>query len=1037
MGPMRKKIIFILLALLMLGTIAYFYVNRILLPELHTRIESHISEQIGKSISIGKIRLEPTHGFRLHNILIKDSERTLVQIDEIDCTLLLAPFFKDRTVVIPNITIRKPIAHIVHNQDGSFNFSSMIRKDRPSEKKSKTQVFITHIKIVKGSIDFVKKTETGDFSENFRDIGIDLSLSMDRQIDFRLKSVLPFDSTAIEATGRYALGSKDFYTEIKASQLNIQKYQQQFLPSPQFEIVSGELSTCDLRVDYVDNKLKISGDAYFADSNLTLGKSKYNGDIRLLNTTLLLDKEGITTKGEIRLPAMKLTVKPGETFEGDWQLFIESLTRKKGNWFLAGNIKARNVILNWPNKNALHTHLVARDMNLNFQNKQLAIFGDFDFEDALFSFGEKREFKGNVLAKNMSLNRTDGVWRAKSSLRSENTSLNLGASKLINSTLQTDQMTVYSDNQRFSLEGSLSTQDMVFAFGDTVKFQGSPNMRINYDRPRTNPKDATVTANFNFKNGLIFGIPRVEALSNLQGELELTKQGAATQQMSFMVENTHIDVTGKLLSWSSLDMQASAYTPSVDLTRLTPLVPEIFEKFDVNLEGRTSLRMDFAGSGKDWKTGEIELEANLIDSQLTGEKIPGTFENINGTLRYTKDKIAWSKLQTEYKKYPFELNGKLENFSRPVINTQFKAANLDARAKINLLNKSIRLPSINAQYHQSDFDGSADIYFITGQEPEIQINGRGTVYASDLANFAPQHSETIRGLEPTGIFDTKLFFKGKPNQRLDWSIDVDAKSQRITVKNHELTDLKISYLQRDKNISKLNVNADVYDGKLKIDSSANLENKNFPFVLALGIYNSNMANFMAVQNPDKSNDLAGTFSLNLGLEGELLRRETWSGQGNYKLENGYIWDFKIIKLLNKILIQEFVRTVYTDSSATFVISDEKIGTENLALKSDTISLLAKGYIGLKSDTPILDQKISFDVYPALSEIARIQSDDEFLKKFTTVMVSRTLNIIKLSGTVKEPKTNIVPTNIPTNILKGATDILKGVGETFLDTIMGQ
>ena len=294
------------------------------------------------------------------------------------------------------------------------------------------------------------------------------------------------------------------------------------------------------------------------------------------------------------------------------------------------------------------------------------------------------------------------------------------------------------------------------------------------------------------------------------------------------------------------------------------------------------------------------------------------------------------------------------------------------------------------------------------------------------ASAAPAAAGRWNALE--GIFDTKLFFKGKPGEHLDWSIDVDAKSDRAVIKNHPLTDVKIAYLQRDKNISKLNMNADVYGGKLKFDSSANLENTNFPFVMALGIYDTDLAKFIVNQTPDKENKLAGTFSLNLGLEGELTDQQSWTGQGDYKIENGYIWDFKIIKVLNKLLIREFVRTVYTDSSANFRIANRKIGTENLTLKSDTISLLAKGYVDF-------DQKLSFDVYPALSEIARIQSDDEILKKFTTVLLSKTLNIIKLGGTIQEPKHSIVATQIPTNILKGTLDTIRGVGESLFETII--
>lgn len=1030
MGPMRKKIVFILLALIMLGAIAYFYVNRFLLPKVHTLIESRIAEQIGRPVSIGRIRLEPAEGFRLQNVIIREpgSQQTFVQIDEIDCALLLAPFLKNRTVVIPSITIRKPITRIVQHTDGSFNFSDMLKRKKKPPSDHGTQVFITQIKVVQAAVDFVKNTADGDFSENFRDIGIDLSLSMDRQIDFRLTTVMPFDSTSIEASGRYTLGSKDFYVEIKASQWNVMKYQRQFYPLKNFAIESGELATCDLRVDYFDSKLKISGDAYFAGTAFSAGEHGFRGDLRLLASTLLFDHGSLTAKGELRLPAMELTMRPGEKYEGDLQLFVESLTRKDDGLFVSGNIKARNVNLTFPGEQSVQTHLTARDSNLTYRDGKLTIFGDFDFEDAHYSFGKDRAFNGQLFAKNLSLSRDHGTWKLKSTLRSENTRLTFGPAELVNSTVNSDQFLFESTPEAITLDGSLAFSEAVFAFGDTVKFQGNPDLKIQYHRPRADPESSTVTGLLALQNGLIFGLPRVESLSNLQGALRLTKDGAETEQISFTVENTHIDVTGKLNNWSELALEASAYTPSIELSRVTALMPEIFEKYEITLDGRSALRVDFTGSARQWKGGNIQLAAELMDSTLSCPKLPGDITQIGGQIGYSSDRVTWSELKAVFKNFPFQLSGQLENFSRPVINTTMTADDLKARARISLLNKTIRVPSVTAQYHQSDFDGSADIYFITGQPPEIQINGRGTVYASDLAAFAPSFRDKIEPLALEGIFDTKLFFKGKPGEHLDWSIDVDAKSDRAVIKNHPLTDVKITYLQRDKNISKLNMNADVYGGKLKFDSSANLENTNFPFVMALGIYDTDLAKFIVNQTPDKENKLAGTFSLNLGLEGELTDQQSWTGQGDYKIENGYIWDFKIIKVLNKLLIREFVRTVYTDSSANFRIANRKIGTENLTLKSDTISLLAKGYVDF-------DQKLSFDVYPALSEIARIQSDDEILKKFTTVLLSKTLNIIKLGGTIQEPKHSIVATQIPTNILKGTLDTIRGVGESLFETII--
>ncbi|MBZ0166721.1 MAG: AsmA family protein, partial [Candidatus Omnitrophica bacterium] len=609
---------------------------RIVLPELHASIENKLSEYVQRPVTIGKIRLEPTKGLRLSNVLVKESPTgpTLVQIDDIEGTVLIAPFFRDKTIVIPNITIRRPIAGVIQYPDGTFNFTDILRRKKKTKTASSPQVFITHIKVVKGSIDFLRKTADGDFSENFRDIGIDLSLSMDRQIDFRGKTVLPFENSAVEIRGRYTLGSKNFYTEISASQFNLLKYQRQFFPLTDYQISAGELATCDMRMDHLDGKLKFSGNAYLAGVDIRTKTNRHlTGDIRLLNTTILLDNGALTAKGEIRLPATQITLRPDQTFEGDLQMFLESLTRKNGEWFMSGNLKAQNVHMALADNQSLQTHLTSRGTTLTYKNNQLSLFGEFDFEDLKLAISDGRRFRGQVFAKNFSLNYADGAWHARTALRSEKSRLTLGKVALVNSTITSEQLSLNSDSRDLNLSGKLQFIDAVFTFGKSVKFEGSPLLNLSYRRPKSDPGNSIFAGDFDFQNGLLFGIPRVQTLSNLEGLLRISKAGAITDQIRFNVENTNVDISGSLNDWADLNLDVKASTPSVELSRVTTLFPELFKKYAVNLEGRASMQLDFQGTAKAWKSGDIQLAAGLIDTRLSGAKLPEDFSEINGHIR--------------------------------------------------------------------------------------------------------------------------------------------------------------------------------------------------------------------------------------------------------------------------------------------------------------------------------------------------------------------------------------------------------------------
>lgn len=104
MVGMKKKITFILLAFIMLGTIAYFYVNRILLPgQVKSSLEARISEITHRKAVIEKIRFRITKGICLENILLKETDngQTFLQIDEIRFNILIFPFLKEKSVIIP------------------------------------------------------------------------------------------------------------------------------------------------------------------------------------------------------------------------------------------------------------------------------------------------------------------------------------------------------------------------------------------------------------------------------------------------------------------------------------------------------------------------------------------------------------------------------------------------------------------------------------------------------------------------------------------------------------------------------------------------------------------------------------------------------------------------------------------------------------------------------------------------------------------------------------------------------------------------
>jgi len=1020
MVGMKKKIAFILLAFIMLGTIAYFYVNRILLPgQVKSSLEARISEITHRSAVIEKIRFRMTKGISLENILLKETDtgQTFLQIDEIRFNILIIPFLREKSVIIPRIIIKKPVTQLIQHADGSFNFSNILEKKDTAPSVGQTKIFITQIKIIEGKVDYLKKSEQ-DFSVNFRDINLVASLSANKQLTYQISTTIPLEQSYVSAKGQYLVGSQDINLQLSLENINLMKYLRQFYPAEKIRLGDGTLSNADLHVQSGDGKLKISGNAYLTKADIRFNaQQKLTGNIRLLNTTLILDPQNITASGELRIPLAKFDITPQDSFEGDIQAQLHSITfdRKDNRFHLTGDIKADNMEVNLNDRFKLGGNLTTRASVLTFNDQILTLSGEYDVTNTLLSAAGKELYTGNFFTKNFSLKNDHGRLTLQSAVNGTNNYLTIGENKLISQHIETSDFSLEHADQTMHVKSQIKFEDAVISLKQGSKFQGTTELGIQHTYDFKNSKNSRLTGTLTLENGLLVGLPYIDTASNITGQISIADDRVNTESITFNAENTNFTLSGKVDGFENTSLDLDLSTESIELSRIIKFFPKFFEKHKINLDGRSAVKISFNGHPDQLEN--IAVAAYLKECTVTMEKLNEPIKNINGSLNYSKDNLKWSELSGTYLDFPFTLTGGLAGFSKPVINTSVRSPNLELKTEIQLYNNTIRFPVVEAKYFQSDFTGSADIYLFENADPDIQVTGRGVVSFENLANFIPAHKEKINSLELGGNVDTNIFFKGKLAQWEDWSLTLDGRTSTLTLKKHPLKDVKITYLQRDKNISKLNLSADLYDGKLDFNSSVNLENKQFPFKMTLDIFGMDLAELTRVQNL-KYDKLAGKGTLNLKADGEWLKQSTWKGKGNYDIENGYLWQLKIIEgLSNVLLIKEFTHTVYTTSRADFIIEDKKLLTENLHLESQTMKLNAKGWVGF-------DQQVDFEVYPTLSEIAMIQS--ESIKKVTSALLAQNISYIKVTGTLKKPV--IDPKTSPIDILKNTTGIItEGIG----------
>src|SRR3989338_4976602 len=123
---MKQKTIFILLALVMFLTIAFFYINNIFLPyKIKDIIAQKASEILHRSVAIGEIHFQPIKGFSLHNLRISErdnTEKSFAVIEEVHFNILLCPIFKNKNIITPSINLPRPAAHVERHSEKEWNF---------------------------------------------------------------------------------------------------------------------------------------------------------------------------------------------------------------------------------------------------------------------------------------------------------------------------------------------------------------------------------------------------------------------------------------------------------------------------------------------------------------------------------------------------------------------------------------------------------------------------------------------------------------------------------------------------------------------------------------------------------------------------------------------------------------------------------------------------------------------------------------------------------------------------------------------------
>lgn len=338
--------------------------------------------------------------------------------------------------------------------------------------------------------------------------------------------------------------------------------------------------------------------------------------------------------------------------------------------------------------------------------------------------------------------------------------------------------------------------------------------------------------------------------------------------------------------------------------------------------------------------------------------------------------------------------GSLQDLVSPAINATIKTENLTADIRAKKKDDKIQLTSLSGTWFDSTYELIGDVFLPAGGSPNVDMNGEFKLSLRDLPKMLPPGQvKQINTLQLAGILKIKTRIKGVPQ---DWQNLVSTTSiatPALYMMGYQIADLNINAQQKNGTVNPLTVTGKLYGGDLNTTATVSLKEKLFPFTVVSKLENTSLE-LLKKDTPLKQQQLSGLVNATADLKGNLLDILNMEGTASMKIANGYLWSLEILSKVLSILSSTFQGgdVIITDADATFKVADQKIITNDLTLRSATVTLLAEGWVGF-------DQNIELNIHPRLEP----QTVDGTVNPLSMINPTDGLVNIRVYNTLTAPK----------------------------------
>jgi hypothetical protein len=519
--------------------------------------------------------------------------------------------------------------------------------------------------------------------------------------------------------------------------------------------------------------------------------------------------------------------------------------------------------------------------------------------------------------------------------------------------------------------------------------------------------------NFKFIQANLSGIPYVEKVNNISGDMSLIKNRLWADNLKIEILDSSCALKGTLEDFLNPYLKLNLTSEEINLEKLLSILPS--RPQGINLSGTSKAEINIEGF---LNKPPLDTKANfeISDAKLESKLLKEPINNIKGRVDFTQEELDWQDLSFNYLNIPYASTGKWINSKEPRINFGLTSKDLDLKSDLKVKDNIIKISAFAGKYVDSEFDIKGNIDTQDKANPLLDLSAKLNLKTQDAMVFLPKElAEKLQKIKLAGTLNIAGAFNGKAKDYKDWNISLKTASSAFSIYNLKMDNLSFGLEQKDGILNIIPFSGLGYSGSINLDFSSNLKADAPTYTLKLGLLGIDLAK-LKLDMDLKDKDIAGILDISADLSGNFKDLGLLKGSGQLAVKNGNLWKLNLFKGLGELfLLPDYEKVIFKEANAEFNIEDKAIYTENLRLSSEQLNLDCKGKLGF-------DGGLDFMVYTQVNK--NLVKDSGDIRKFTSAILGELSNAIsiRVSGTIQKPKYSIVPM---------ASDLIKNIKDFFL------